>query len=483
MAQPTRSGRIPKRKIVWEASTGPHLPQSTKKRQKKDVQVLEIAAASKEAPAAVHAAVEQQPTHFTPPIRVQNESFKVLWDEKEPIDLFLRFLGGPEALNAICVATNERASSHVPRPKNARLWTPLDHASFCHWLAVVIYMARHPEKATKSYWECLTPGKGHHLGHWMGDNRWHQIHRFFSINNQPLTQEQPYWHRLMPIASLVRKACQTAVKPSTWVAIDEGMTHFTGRSKDKVLLKNKPIPEGYKTWQLGCVGGYTWSWLFHSGRQGPEAIGDKSRSFRYYGKEHPVKLAPTYQVVQRLCQELRNRDSTTKYVAFVDNLFLTKDLAHTLLAIDIGVMGTTRKNQPGIPPRFLDIKATNEAFTYGGYSTEVVEHCLCFIWQDNAPVIGITTAFALDDDPEHFIVRTRRRARSNKVAAPIFGDKALKDLPIPVAIDEYNHTKGYVDLANQLRANLDLQIKGDKRTWRPLAYWLFSTCLVNSYLI
>jgi len=69
MAQQTRSGRISKRKIVWEASTDPHLPQSAKKRQKKEVQVLEIAPASKEAPAAVHTAVEQQPTHFTPPIR------------------------------------------------------------------------------------------------------------------------------------------------------------------------------------------------------------------------------------------------------------------------------------------------------------------------------------------------------------------------------------------------------------------------------
>jgi len=71
------------------------------------------------------------------------------------------------------------------------------------------------------------------------------------------------------------------------------------------------IPLSHKTWQLGCVGGYTWSWLFHSGRQGLEAIGDKSRPFRYSSKEHPVKLAPTYQVVQRLCQELRNRDPTT----------------------------------------------------------------------------------------------------------------------------------------------------------------------------
>lgn len=117
-----------------------------------------------------------------------------------------------------------------------------------------------------------------------------------------------------------------------------------------------------------------------------------------------MKLAPTYQVVQTLCQELRDRDPNSKYLVFVDNLFLTKDLAHTLLNIDIGVMGTTLKKLPEFPPRFLDIKSTDEAFTYGGYSTEVLDHCLCFIWQDNAPVVGMTTAFSLDDRPENFIV-------------------------------------------------------------------------------
>lgn len=41
-----------------------------------------------------------------------------------------------------------------------------------------------------------------------------------------------------------------AIKSSSWVAVDEGMTLFTGRSKDKVILKHKPITEGYKAWQL-----------------------------------------------------------------------------------------------------------------------------------------------------------------------------------------------------------------------------------------
>ena len=154
----------------------------------------------------------------------------------------------------------------------------------------------------------------------------------------------------------------------------------------------------------------------------------------------------------------------------MDNLFLTKDLAHTLLAIDVGVMGTTRKNQPGFPERFLDIQRSDEAFRYGGYSTEILGHCLCFIWQDNAPVIGITTAFSLSDEPKDFVLKPRRRPRNNKVAAPVFGSHAVKELLIPVAINEYNHNKNQVDLANQLRANLNVRVPGDQRNWRPLAY-------------
>jgi hypothetical protein len=46
-------------------------------------------------------------------------------------------------------------------------------------------------------------------------------------------------------------------------------------------------------------------------------------------------------------------------VVFLDNLFLTVELAHTLLQIGIGVMGTTRKNRDGFPQRFLDAKQSD----------------------------------------------------------------------------------------------------------------------------
>jgi hypothetical protein len=53
-------------------------------------------------------------------------------------------------------------------------------------------------------------------------------------------------------------------------------------------------------------------------------------------------------------------------------------------------------------------------------STVVVDYCLCFLWQDNAPVIDISTAFAMPEGPEGFIVRTCKRPSNNSVASTCF---------------------------------------------------------------
>ena len=111
-------------------------------------------------------------------------------------------------------------------------------------------------------------------------------------------------------------------------------------------------------------------------------------------------------------------------------------------------MGITRKNYKEFPQRFIVVKRSNSQFTYGSYSTEIIDHCLCFLQQDNAPVIGITTAFAIPEGPEGFVVRTRKRPSNNAVAVPTFGDESTKDLPIPKAIDLYNCNYNLVDLAD-----------------------------------
>jgi hypothetical protein len=77
---------------------------------------------------------------------------------------------------------------------------------------------------------------------------------------------------------------------------------------------------------------------------------------------------------------------------------------------------------------------------------------LCFVWQDNNAVLGVTTAYSLHRSKEDTIIRNRKRPKlistNARITRPIFGDLARKDLAIPKVIDDYNHHMNSVDLAN-----------------------------------
>ena len=85
------------------------------------------------------------------------------------------------------------------------------------------------------------------------------------------------------------------------------------------------------------------------------------------------------------------------------------------------------------------------------------------------------------------IIRSRKRPSSTStsvsVARPIFGASVKKDLPIPAAIDAYNHYMSGVDIANQLRGAFTTLQPQNVCYWKPLFYWLLDIALVNSYLL
>jgi hypothetical protein len=60
--------------------------------------------------------------------------------------------------------------------------------------------------------------------------------------------------------------------------------------------------------------------------------------------------------------------------------------------------------------------------------------------------------------------------------------KYTRNLPIPMAIDDYNHFIGGVDIANQLRARFSTQQRGVK-LWRPLFYWLLDSTIINAFIL
>jgi hypothetical protein len=473
MTQPTRFGRVPTKKVPWEEREILPLATAAKKSQKNEVQVLETRAASPHAPPIIHELANEPHAPFTPSIRVDNEPFKVRIDSRDPLSLFMYFFGGFEALSVVCNATNADAekpwrpakSDETPRP-----WKTLRPIELLHWLGGLIYMANHTERNRKAYWECSELGNAHQIGQIISETRWDQIHRFLTFNPQPHHQNESPFNRVEPVASGIRRNCQNAVKASTWIAVDEAMAGYTGRTKDSVNLPSKPTPKGYKVWVLALQQGYVYSWRWHSRVTGPEGIGKGSRVVHQPVPMVPTTLAATYLVVQDLCQELQTNEIGVKRLVFLDNLFLTLALAHTLLVIGIGVMGTTRKNHKDFPQRFIDAKLSNSQFSYGSCATEVINYALCFLWQDNAAVIGISTALTIQEVPEDYVVKLRKKPYNNAVARGVFGTDATKELPIPRAIDWYNSNHNLVDVADQLRASFTVQRLGERRTWRPLAY-------------
>jgi hypothetical protein len=82
------------------------------------------------------------------------------------------------------------------------------------------------------------------------------------------------------------------------------------------------------------------------------------------------------------------------------------------------------------------------------------------------------------------VIRPRRRPASTSQASretrKIFGPEIIKNLPIPVFIDQYNHYMNGVDIADQIRASYTSQ-RRHYQTWKPLWHFLIDTMACNCY--
>jgi hypothetical protein len=83
-----------------------------------------------------------------------------------------------------------------------------------------------------------------------------------------------------------------------------------------------------------------------------------------------------------------------------------------------------------------------------------------------------------------FVARQRKRpaktSTSDSIVRTVFRDDPIKELLIPVFIDDYNHNIRGVDIANQLREAYKTH-RATQRNWWPLFYWLIDVVVINSY--
>ena len=448
---------------------------------------------------------------FEPSKRVPFDSMQVLVPIVSALQLFLLLLG-EASLAAMVTATNANAAKdwhYDDSFRYQRPWHPLTRNELIRWLGTLVYMGRHHETNKEYYWREDMHLK---LSRAMSKKRWEQIHRFFKINDSEdgiRTLEQPWFYKLEPLMTTIRQNIQNAVEPASWLAVDELMVAFQGRSAHTIKIKNKPISEGFKFWCIG-FNGYIFTWRCHSGPESSEGM-IKSRRYQQIGDRGTVPFAPTHQVPMVLCQHVRDLFPEQQYLVFLDNLFLNVHVAHCLLEIGFFVMGSTRKNAKGVPKEILAIKNQGKknkkkkdddsdnddgreppaksvaTLVYNSLVAMIVGWCLVFVWQDNNAVLAITTAHSVHRKDDDTVDRLRRRPKATSTNAamswPVFEGQATKWLRIPKAIDDYNQGMNGVDNASQLRGGFSVHQPGENKWWRPIFYFLIDICCNNAYLI
>ena len=102
------------------------------------------------------------------------------------------------------------------------------------------YIIKSIEIRRNDYWKTLPET----MKPCLSQRRFNQIHRFLTINydsTKPKASSSCWWNKVEPLTSTVRANCQRYIKPSSWVAVDEAMVAFYGKSKHSVKIKGKPI--------------------------------------------------------------------------------------------------------------------------------------------------------------------------------------------------------------------------------------------------
>jgi hypothetical protein len=145
-----------------------------------------------------------------------------------------------------------------------------------------------------------------------------QIPRYFTLRERSVYQRQEgefsTWF-VEPFATIIRHNDSIKWLSSSHIAIDKSVKADRGRPVHKIELKNKPISEGYKAWALSD-NGRAWNWLWHSHRDGPEAIpkSDFPVAQRVYPGLSTVHLASTLALVARLAMHLRQQHPNRVFV-------------------------------------------------------------------------------------------------------------------------------------------------------------------------
>ena len=183
-----------------------------------------------------------------------------------------------------------------------------------------------------------------------------------------------WYHKVKPVVDHIRKkSLELIFILGTFLALDEMMIRFCGRSIETHRIKNKPIKEGFKFFVLATIHGFVVNFCpdgHTAAKKEKEQKNDYTNDDKY-GKIGSMILYLAQSILDmKKKQEDRirrsdirtktrsqvNRDTvedfelcSNKFIIAMDNYFTRPKVIHKLRLLGIGVV-VTAKYQQGWPP-------------------------------------------------------------------------------------------------------------------------------------
>jgi Transposase IS4 len=357
--------------------------------------------------------------------------------------------------------TNSKAQMEIgnKKTKTIRFWKETSAAELKAWVASVIWFCLAVTQTMTCFWR--DDYERSRMKRWFTEWRWVCLKRFFKVSPPHETAEQKA-DKAFKIRELWNDfiaRCKSCYWPAQQLGLDEAIKKFKGRCSFKQYIKMKPVRWGLKVFAVCCSAtGYLWNASIYCGKTDEEDAKAK-------------EMGATHTTVISLMEPLAYKN----HIVHMDNFYTSIPLFNHLQRLGIWACGTIRTNRKGLCPSVAIKKHEETALKKKpGFIRWASYGSLSFIaWFAKRAVHMLTNCYLPisadgSSNVQHWFTEK--------------GEKVQKEITRPPAVQQYNLYMGAVDLYDQFRSYVQMDLRSCK-FWHPLFWLVIESALVNAWLL
>ena len=330
------------------------------------------------------------------------------------------------------------------------LWNDVNEADIKIFFAHLLIMGLVRKSKFAKYWSKSKLIHTPFFGKYMSRTRFELILGNLHISNNRLDTGVDPLFKLRPFIEMCERNFKYLYKPSKNLSLDEACCPFKGRLKFKVYNKSKPNKFAIKLYEV-CEAetGYVLGFEVYTG-QNSSVVAKKAC---------PVdpSCTKTTKLVLGLLEHLDLLNSG--FHIYMDNYYLTVELAEELLLKNTHCAGTTRRNRKGLPAAVKDAKLKRGECVFRRKNG-----VLALKWCDKRPVLMLSTMHDAEDILTH---------KKDKNGVPIIK---------PLLVHEYVKYMRGCDVSDQLVSQYSF-LRRSVKWWRKLFFHLVHVVVNNAYVL